>query len=57
MNVHWHYTQLKVSYYTIFTPDPEEPAHKKSTSQTSAQFSKLKIVPDQMGVAIKIKRW
>jgi hypothetical protein len=25
MNVHWYHTQLKVSYYTIFTLDPEEP--------------------------------
>jgi hypothetical protein len=25
MNVHRHYTWLKVAYYTIFTSDPEEP--------------------------------
>jgi len=26
MNVHRHYTWLKVAYYTIFTSDPEEPS-------------------------------
>jgi hypothetical protein len=29
MNVHRHYTWLKVAYYTTFTSDPEEPYFDK----------------------------
>jgi hypothetical protein len=32
MKVHWYNTLLNVLYYTIFTPDPEEPKTKRNLS-------------------------
>jgi len=37
MNVHWCHTLLKVSYYTIFTPVPEEPERRKLDAPKGAR--------------------